>query len=230
MSGHLLCWNSEHCMTSSTYWIKLGFVAVILALVSAIGVSLRYETHWAAAQDDHRAAMTAFIRAQAQSTGMIEEDFSTTSAERHAEVFSAYFARIQSPEIIRIKVWNKEHTIIWSNLTETIGQQFADNHELDEAFEGEVEMEIEKEKEEHVSERHYDEFAEIYVPVYGAEDSRTVIGVIEVYQPSIMMRDAAGEKRMKDVGVAAAVSLTILGVLGLAFRPKEETPSPGVTA
>lgn len=211
-------------MTPSAYWIKLGFVAVILALASAVAISLRYETHWAAAKDDHRAAMTAFIRAQAQSAGMIEEDFSTTSAEHHAEVFGAYFARIKSPEIIRIKAWNKEHTIIWSNLTETIGQQFADNHELDEAFEGEVEMEIEKEKEGRTSERRYDEFAEIYVPIYGAADSRTVIGVIEVYQPSFMMRDAAGEKRMRDVGVAAAISLAVLGVVGFLFRTKEEEP------
>lgn len=210
-------------MTTS-YRIKLGIIAAILALASGVAVSVRYEDHWAKAQTDHKAAMTAYVRAQAESSGIVAEDFATTSIEWHEKVFASYFAKVQSPELLRIKVWNSDHTIIWSNLSESIGQQFADNHELDEAFEGEVEMEIEKEKEEHVSERHYDEFAEIYVPIYGAADSREVIGVIEIYQPSIMMREAANASRMKDVGFAAMLSLVVLLVAGYALRPKDDAP------
>ncbi len=52
-------------------------------------------------------------------------------------------------------------------------------HEVEEALEGEIELEIAVEKSEHVTERQFSSFAEVYVPVR-AKDG-TVIGVLEVY-------------------------------------------------
>lgn len=202
------------------YWMKLVLVAVGLAAISYAVVDMRYATHWENAKIWHKSQVVSFIRTHATAAGITAEDFATTSADRHQEVFAAYFAEIQSPEILRIKVWDRNFTIIWSNLTETIGQQFADNHELEEALEGEVEIEIEAGKEEHVSERHYTEFAEIYVPILDANDPASVVGVVEVYQPSIMMRDVADAARTKDARAAGSAALVIFGISALALRPK----------
>ncbi|HUM16616.1 MAG TPA: ATP-binding protein [Candidatus Nitrosotalea sp.] len=87
------------------------------------------------------------------------------------------------PEVVRIKIWDPRATILWSDQEDLIGQRFPDNHELMEALQGELEVEIRSlTKAEHGSERGtFSTLAEIYVPIRSSGTGE-VVGVIEVYK------------------------------------------------
>lgn len=95
-------------------------------------------------------------------------------------VFENFFNNIQSNTMFRIKVWDKNFIVLWSNLKEIIGQKFSDNDEVKEALDGEVAMEIQKTKSEHFTETPYANFKETYVPI--KNNAGTIVGVIEVYE------------------------------------------------
>ncbi len=87
------------------------------------------------------------------------------------------------PEVIRIKVYDRQGAILWADEPRLIGQRFLDNHELQEALEGKIEVEFKKtRKAEHLYERdRYSTLAEIYIPIF-QENGDVVIGVVELYK------------------------------------------------
>jgi len=90
------------------------------------------------------------------------------------------------PEVTRIKVWNREATVLWSDESRLIGQSFRDNHELKEALEGKIEVEIQTlRRAENVYEPQGGRLAEIYVPIFGADG--TVVGVVEIYKTPVRL-------------------------------------------
>ena len=90
------------------------------------------------------------------------------------------------PEVTRIKVWNRQATVLWSDESRLIGQSFPDNHELKEALEGKVEVEIKTlRRSENVYDPQGGRLAEIYVPILGADG--TVVGVVEIYKTPVRL-------------------------------------------
>jgi signal transduction histidine kinase/CheY-like chemotaxis protein len=87
------------------------------------------------------------------------------------------------PEVRRIKVWDRNATVIWSDEPRLIGQRFPDNRDLQRALAGSVSVEIKNLKgREHAYERgRFATLAEVYVPIFATE-SGEVIGVVEVYK------------------------------------------------
>jgi signal transduction histidine kinase/CheY-like chemotaxis protein len=87
------------------------------------------------------------------------------------------------PEVVRLKVWDRDATVVWSDEPRLIGQRFADNDELKEALAGEVTVEVKALGErEHAFERpSYTTLAEVYVPIFSKTTGR-VVGVVEVYK------------------------------------------------
>ena len=101
------------------------------------------------------------------------------------EVFS-HLARM--PDVIRTNVFAADGTILWSSETELIGRRFADNAELKEALRAEVVVHSgvvdrkELTKPEHRNlDLRFERFVESYTPIF-ANDSREVIGVVELYR------------------------------------------------
>jgi signal transduction histidine kinase/CheY-like chemotaxis protein len=90
---------------------------------------------------------------------------------------------VDLPEVRRIKVWDRNGTVLWSDESRLIGQRFPDNRDLQRALAGSVSVEIKDlTGREHAYERgRFATLAEIYVPIFGAE-SGEVIGVVEVYK------------------------------------------------
>jgi class 3 adenylate cyclase len=84
--------------------------------------------------------------------------------------------------IYRIKVWNTDRQIIWSDQADLIGEAHAENEELEEALEGHVESEItDLAKLENTTDAIDGKVMELYVPIL-PRNSFEVIGVFEVYQ------------------------------------------------
>ncbi len=96
--------------------------------------------------------------------------------------FSRFFREeIESPEVLRIKVWDRQYRVIFSDQRDLIGQVFPDNHELREALAGEIEVEIgHPVNPENRLERGYGQLMEVYVPIT-LRQGQPVDGVIEVY-------------------------------------------------
>lgn len=99
---------------------------------------------------------------------------------------------IRLPEVIRIKIYDAEGVIRWSDEPRAIGLRFPDNLELQEAFHGEIEVEMWKpRKTEHRYERekyHDERIVEIYVPLI--DDAGSIYGVAEVYkQPASLFAE-----------------------------------------
>jgi len=87
------------------------------------------------------------------------------------------------PEVVRIKVWSRNATVIWSDEPRLIGQRFPDDNELKEALAGEVTVEIKPlEGSEHAYERpSFTTLAEVYVPII-SKTTGDVVGVVEIYK------------------------------------------------
>jgi signal transduction histidine kinase len=114
------------------------------------------------------------------------------------------------PEVVRVKIWDRNATVIWSDEAQLVGQRFPDNDELKEALEGEVAVEIQPlEKAEQRYERPgFSTLAEVYVPIF-TPGSRDVLGVIEVYKAPERLFRTIHQGRLVTWGIS------ILGGLAL---------------
>jgi class 3 adenylate cyclase len=93
--------------------------------------------------------------------------------------------------IYRIKVWNTASQIIWSDDPSVIGQVHAENEELEEALEGNVESEIADLSKIENAGGVEGRLLELYVPIL-PRNSFEVIGVFEVYEDISDMYDTVG--------------------------------------
>ncbi|MDP3908900.1 MAG: ATP-binding protein [Gemmatimonadales bacterium] len=105
---------------------------------------------------------------------------------------------ITLPEVVRVKVWNLQGTVIWSDDRELIGKRFSENQELAVALGGKISVELKPlKKAENVGERdRFSTFAEVYVPVFAEKDPVRVIGVVEVYQVPARLLDRIRQARV----------------------------------
>lgn len=127
-----------------------------------------------------RTLVANFVTLQVQNT-LRPEYFSAEHAAQNIEFFNEFSKRIRTTEVIRIKIWDKNSAVIFSEDRSIIGKSFPDNDDLKEALGGKISVEISKpDKAENVSEKDYREFMEIYIPAFFGSSSEPS-GVIEVY-------------------------------------------------
>jgi len=70
-----------------------------------------------------------------------EEKFKKALRLKKIEVFQAFFERLRNiPEFIRLKVYDEEGTIVWSDEARAIGKNFKDNKELKSSLAGNIEI------------------------------------------------------------------------------------------
>src|SRR3990172_8938861 len=128
--------------------------------------------------------MAALVRRQAEIAHLeplFSHPVSPESQERWETEISRLFLGL--PEVVRVKAWNRDSTVLWSDDSRLIGQQFANNKELRKAFSGNVAVEIKQlGKSEHALDRtEFSILAEVYVPIFSA-NKREVVGVLEIYK------------------------------------------------
>jgi hypothetical protein len=113
------------------------------------------------------------------------------------------------PEVVRIKLWDREATVLWSDDDRLIGKRFPENQEVQQALAGRVAVGL-KALPKTSPEYERDEFtrlAEIFVPVR-AKPSGDIVGTIEVYK--LPVRLFAGIRRIWGVIWGVAISGGIL--------------------
>jgi len=126
-----------------------------------------------------------FVRAEVE-WHMNPEDFTAQDFGAVAPKFEQLHRQIiMMPDLVRIKVYNRQGMIIWSDEDRLIGTSFPDNAELQEAFGGRIVVHMSPiAKGENIYERGpLNGLVELYVPIFSA-DKKKIIGVIEAYKSS----------------------------------------------
>ncbi len=201
-------------MNKKTLWLALA--AVALAAATGWFAYTRYNLFKMQALDQRKVDTSVFIRKQAAK--LTAADFSSAKPGQSQKIFDNLWASVQSPDYVRIKAWDTDYKIVYSNLPELIGQRFADNNEVKQALAGETPLLLEDSedlKAEHFSEREYAELTEAYIPLM---DKEKVFGVIEVYQQTAALSEAAKAKTTKTVLPVAVVVLAVWAGIALAVR------------
>src|SRR5947209_18758540 len=123
----------------------------------------------------------AFITKEAHSNLSPAHFLAPHTPEAQARFTPFYEDVILLPELVRLKIYDAEGTVIWSDEPRLVGQRFLDNPLLQGALAGRITVkgEIGERKGEHVYEPN-PSLVEVYVPIV-FQGSR-VVGVVEAYK------------------------------------------------
>src|SRR6266478_3473785 len=123
----------------------------------------------------------AYVAKEAHSNLSAADFLAPHTPEAQARFTTFYEDVILLPELVRLKIYDAEGTVIWSNEPRLVGQRSLDNPLLQGALAGRITVkgEIGERKGENVYE-HNLTLVEVYVPIV-FQDSR-VVGVVEAYK------------------------------------------------
>jgi diguanylate cyclase (GGDEF)-like protein len=113
-----------------------------------------------------------------------ESDLSEGLSKGELEEMDRRFrAGLLGKKVVRIKVWNRAGTIVYSEDPTLVGKTFEVEDDLHEALEGEIEAEIsELDSAEDASESEHDRLLEVYVPIRFS-GGKEPAGAFEIYLP-----------------------------------------------
>ncbi len=153
--------------------ILFVFALLVLTLGSLIGARLRHEQI-----SNAQNIIASFTVRQAQQH-LNENDFILNPA--NYSKFLNYLSELTIDDVLRIKVWDREGNIIFSDAPEIIGKNFADNEDFIKAVNGEISTDIADPVDpDNIAEQGYTQLMEVYVPIRFEPDS-DVSGVVETY-------------------------------------------------
>jgi len=142
-----------------------------------------------------------------QHPGTVQWLRSTPGEKLPQDVEEFFTALLDIPGVFRIKVWNQQGTVIWSDRKELIGKNFAGNPLLDQALKGEVAYgKKSANKQENITEQGARVVLEVYSPVI--HDGQ-VIGAIELYETDVDLEISLTEARKTVWGVTATAGVSL---------------------
>ena len=204
-------WLKHPIFTRFSLFCLIGIVTLALGMGAALSALLtRAVSEW---EWQNTAAL---VRREVEREGLqrvFTEPGGPGTRQRWGRVLSATMTSL--PEIVRVKVWDREHEILWSDQTSLIGQRFPGNDELQRALAGAVEVEIKRlgKSEQRYERPKFGTLAEVYVPIFAA-DGR-VLGVVEVEKTPDRLLNTIRWSRM----IIWAISLTGGAMLYLVLLP-----------
>ncbi|MCU1386677.1 MAG: eal and ggdef domain containing protein [Ilumatobacteraceae bacterium] len=121
----------------------------------------------------------------------LQQDFVPLSADKLAALDMSLHSSISANGIVRLKIWNLQHWIVYSDNPRLIGRWFAGEDQLDAAFDGKTVSEVSDLKSaEELEERAFGRLLSVYVPLrigpdgqFTSEPTGTVVGAFELYMP-----------------------------------------------
>jgi signal transduction histidine kinase len=158
-------------------------------------------------------------------TRLLPSDFTPPlDPERLGELDRLFQELLFQRHIVRVKLWNPEGVLVYSDEKELIGHQFPMTHELQEALNGKLAMEISSLGEvENVAERsRYTRLMEIYTPVYLPGISG-VVGAYEVYHDLAVVQPAITRiRRSIWAGIVLGFLLLFVSLFGVVREASSE--------
>ncbi len=147
-------------------------------------------------------------------------DFSVPMTGPRYEDFQKGASHLKfDPSIKRLKVWNTDSVVVWSDERQLVGKQFPNNKELLEALNGTISSEISSlVKEENRTERQYKRLLELYIPIRSGREGN-VRAVFEIYRDlEDLDADASRLKRILWISVIAGFTAIYFACFGIVWR------------
>ncbi|KPQ41552.1 MAG: sensory transduction histidine kinase [Candidatus Methanoperedens nitroreducens] len=200
---------------------KLSLLAKFTIISFLITAAIAIALGWGIQQQMEQNALSQATQNTADQVSTIlnqklhRADFNgTLDPARYEEIDSLIRQNVLNKHVVRVKIWNREGLLLYSDEKEQIGQSFTDNDELNEALAGKIVSDVSPEKEENKEEREqYGRLFEVYVPLLPA-DSNQVAGAYEIYQDMDMLEP--GIARMRNF-VWGSIGLGFLVLYGSLF-------------
>lgn len=158
-------------------------VSLFITLMIAIGLAWKLESVL------ERDALSAVAKNTAdQATNILNKKLVVAdlgkplAGQRYEQIDTLIHNTLLSADIVRIKIWNRNGLLVYSDDKNILGKSFAVEAEMQEAIHGEIATDISHlQSAENIDERGlYQELFEIYVPLQPA-DSDGIVGAYEVY-------------------------------------------------
>jgi putative nucleotidyltransferase with HDIG domain len=174
--------------------VRFTVASFFITLLIATGLAWRLES--TLEQD----ALSAVAENTAhQATNILNKNLTTSDLEtalggqRYEQIDTLIHNTLLSADIVRIKIWNRDGLLIYSDEQNILGKVFPIKEDLQKAFDGEITAAATNlQEQENLEERgQYEELFEIYVPLQPT-DSEAILGAYEVYydltklQPRLM--------------------------------------------
>ncbi len=194
------------------------FIVTSAILSFAVAAQIR-ETYLS----EQRRNVAEFVRKQAKQH-LKATDFQTNKPTSILPRFIAYQNEIITPEIVRIKIYNTEGIVIYSDQKELIGQNlFADDPaELKEILGGNVVADIAKpDKKENAFEKQYKQLLEIYTPI--SFDNSGIIGIVETYYQLDLLNSEILKSQTYMITLVSAIFIILFLLLFLIVKRASRT-------
>lgn len=215
--------------TGITIWLTIVIVIVIVVGVSMSYFVSDYFKQTILKRDVDVNAQFIMVQARQHLT---PDDFTPKNFEKKSVTFSQFFHEIDTGEIVRIKVWSPDQTVVYSDDKNIVGQTFHDDTELNEALDdgGKVVNEIsDLTKSESVADKNFGQLIEMYIPIKSS--SGQIIGVIETYA-SMDLVNAYIENANKIIYLITIIGISVVGAIILltfsTFRKNVINPILGI--
>jgi diguanylate cyclase (GGDEF)-like protein/PAS domain S-box-containing protein len=197
--------------------VTVLLVAAGLVLVTALAVSANATSHL---EDGAKAEAVSAVQAivHAYVDPLLSEDLlGSPDADTAASVNRQLELLTGSGTILRIKVWSRDGTVVFSDLPALRGAKFEVDSDLAEALEGHTEADIgDAVADENVFEKGFSKVLEIYLPIStGGEEP---VGAYEIYQDATELERLLGTTRREIFVIVGGIGLVLLVALYLAFH------------
>jgi HD-GYP domain-containing protein (c-di-GMP phosphodiesterase class II) len=162
---------------------RFTLISLLVTLLIASGLAWRLESVL------KRDALSAVAQNTAdQATDILNKNLTAADlktafqGERYDEIDALLHNTLLNANVVRIKIWNLDGVLVYSDDKNIIGKTFPIGVDLQEALNGEIATDISNlQSEENIAERgQYSKLFEIYVPLEPA-DSEQILGAYEVY-------------------------------------------------
>src|SRR5215216_3569289 len=199
---------------------RFTLVSFFITLLIAAGLAWRLELAL------ERDALSAVAENTAnQATNILNKNLTAADleaalgGERYDEIDTLIHNTLLSADIVRIKIWNRDGLLVYSDDKNIMGRVFPVEEDMQEAFAGEIASEVtDLESEENIDERNkYSELFEIYVPL-GTADSEEILGAYEVYYDLSKLRPRLLHIRYTVWSGVGIAFLILYGTLFLLIR------------
>ena len=123
--------------------VRFTIISLFLTLLIAVGLGWRLESML------ERDALSAVAENTAeQATNILDKHITTSDLEtsmqgkRYDEINTLIHSTLLSANIVRIKIWNPDGLLIYSDDKNIVGQTFPPSEEIEKALTGEIATEI----------------------------------------------------------------------------------------
>ena len=213
--------NRSRLLRRPSLLVQFGLLSFVS--LAAVGVALGNRLQNTARQRTlHEAVHSAELIATAGIQPLLQpddlrQDFLPLADTTRATLDASLRASISANSIVRLKIWNLQHWIVYSDNPRLVGRWFAGEQALDDAFAGNTVSRVSNlTATEELEERSFGKLLSVYVPLrvdatgaFTSDSKGAVIGAFEIYLPYAPIAAAIAEDT-RQMFIVLAIGLVVL--------------------